>query len=68
MFLILDAYGLTDAQKVHTVRMLRAFLQGFCTIECHGGYGNPVSLQDTFDFSLHTILTGIADMQGGIQE
>ena len=67
MFRILDAYGLTDEQKVHTVRMLRAFLQGFCTIECHGGYGNPVALHDTFDFSLHTLLTGISNMQGGTE-
>lgn len=27
MFLILDAYGLNGAQKVHTVRMLRAFVR-----------------------------------------
>lgn len=67
MFRILDAYSLTDEQKVHTVRMLRAFLQGFCTIECHGGYGNPVALHDTFDFSLHTLLTGISNMQGGTE-
>ena len=64
MFRALSSYRLTDEQKVHTVRMIRAFMQGFCTIECHGGYGNPVSLNDTFDFALDTILTGIADMQG----
>ena len=65
LFQVLDAYGLTEEQKVHTVRMLRAFLQGFSTIESHGGYGNPVSLNDTFDFALKTILNGIADLQGG---
>ena len=64
MFRILNAYSLTDEQKVHTVRMLRAFLQGFCTIELHGGYANPVPLNETFDYSLHTILTGIEDTQG----
>ena len=68
MFRILSFYGLTEEQKVHTVRMLRAFLQGFCTIECHGGYGNPVSLNDTFDYSLHTILTGIAALQRGAEQ
>ena len=70
IFRILDSYGLTEKRKVHTVRMLRAFLQGFCTIECHGGYGNPVPLNDTFDYSLHTILTGITDMKevGGTEK
>lgn len=65
MFRALRSYGLTEEQKVHSVRMIRAFLQGFSTIECHGGYGNPVSLNDTFDFALRTILNGIADLQEG---
>lgn len=64
MFRVLSSYGLNDEQKVHTVRMIRAFMQGFCTIECHGGYGNPVPLNDTFEFALNTILSGIADLQG----
>ena len=68
MFRALSSYRFKEEQKVHTVRMLRAFLQGFCTIESHGGYGNPVPLNDTFDFSLHTILAGISDMQGDAEE
>lgn len=68
MFRALSSYSLTDDQRVHVVRMLRAFMQGFCTIECHGGYGNPVPLDETFDFALHTILAGIADMQGDKRE
>lgn len=65
LFQVLEAYGLTEEQKVHIVRMLRGFLQGFSSIESHGGYGNPVSLNDTFDFALRTILNGIAYLQGG---
>ncbi len=68
MFRALSSYGLTEEQKVHTVRMIRAFMQGFCSIECHGGYGNPVPLNDTFDYALKAILTGIADMQGGKEQ
>lgn len=65
LFQVLDAYGLTEEQKVHCVRMLRGFLQGFCSIESHDGYGNPASVDDTFDFALKTILNGIRDLQGG---
>lgn len=61
LFQVLDAYGLSEKQKVHFVRMLRGFLQGFSSIENHGGYGNPASLDDTFDFALETILNGIRD-------
>ena len=65
LFQVLEAYGLEEEQKVHIVRMLRGFLQGFSSIESHGGYGNPTPLDDTFDFALKTILNGIRDLQGG---
>ena len=65
IFQVLDAYNLTEEQKVHVVRMLRGFLQGFLTIESHGGYGNPQPIDDSFNFALKTILNGIRDLQGG---
>lgn len=68
LFQVLEAYGLTEAQKVHCVRMLRSFLQGFSAIESHGGFGNPAPLDETFDFALKTILSGIRDLQGGVIE
>lgn len=64
LFQVLEAYGLTEEQKVHCVRMLRSFLQGFSAIESHGGFGNPAPLNDTFDFALKTVLNGIRDLQG----
>ncbi|MDE7339109.1 MAG: TetR/AcrR family transcriptional regulator [Lachnospiraceae bacterium] len=64
VFQVLEVYGVTDEQKVHIVRMLRGFLQGFSTIESHGGFGNPTPLDDTFHFALNTILNGIHDLQG----
>lgn len=67
LFQVLEAYGLEEEQKVHIVRMLRGFLQGFVSIESHGGYGNPTPLSDTFDFALKTILNGIRDLQGGTE-
>ncbi len=60
---VLDAYDLNEEQKVHIVRMFRGFLQGFSSIESHGGYGNPLSINDSFDFALRTILNGIHDLQ-----
>lgn len=65
LFRVLEAYGLTEEQKVHCVRMLRGFLQGFCAIENHGGFGNPTPTDDTFDFALKTMLNGICKLQGG---
>lgn len=67
LFRVLEAYGLTEEQKVHCVRMLRSFLQGFSAIESHGGFGNPAPTDDTFDFALQTMLDGIRNLQGGAQ-
>lgn len=68
LFQVLESYDLTNEQKVHIVRMLRGFLQGFTTIESHGGYGNPLPLNDTFDFALRIILNGICDLQREVVE
>lgn len=61
MYRALSSYKLTDEQKVHTVRMIRAFLQGFSTIEVNVGRDYPVTLDDSFDFALKTMLDGIAE-------
>lgn len=64
LFQVLDAYDLMEEQKVHVVRMLRGFLQGFSMIESHNGFGNPLSIEDTFNLSLKIILDGIHNLQG----
>lgn len=63
MYRALSSYELSEEQKVHTVRMIRAFLQGFSTIEVNAGRDYPVTLDDSFDFALKTMLDGIADIQ-----
>lgn len=65
LFQILDAYQLPEEQKVHLVRMFRGFLQGFLNVEIHGGYGNPVPVEQTFDFALDIMLGGIRSLQRG---
>lgn len=68
LFQVLEGYGITEGQKVHIVRMLRGFLQGFSAIESHEGYGHPMPLNDTFDFAIKIILNGICDLQGGTEQ
>ena len=65
LFQVLDAYGVSEEEKVHIGRMLRGFLQGFSTIESHGGFGDPAAIDDSFDFAIKTILSGIRDWKGG---
>lgn len=63
LFQVLDAYDLSEEQKIHIVRMLRGFLQGFLSIESHHGFGNPLTVGETFDFSLNLFLNGIRNLQ-----
>lgn len=65
LFQVLDGYELLEEQKVHIVRMLRGFLQGFLAIENHDGFGNSLSIDDTFDLSLQILLNGIHNLKKG---
>lgn len=68
LFQVLSAYDLQEEQKVHIVRMFRVFLQGFLMVEIHGGFGNPVSITESFDFSLEILLNGIDNLTKGKSE
>lgn len=68
LFQVLSAYDLQEEQKVHIVRMFRVFLQGFLMVEIHGGFGNPVSITESFDFSLEILLNGIENLTKGKSE
>lgn len=68
LFQVLSAYDLQEEQKVHIVRMFRVFLQGFLMVEIHGGFGNLVSITESFDFSLEILLNGIDNLTKGKSE
>ena len=68
LFQVLSAYDLQEEQKVHIVRMFRVFLQGFLMVEIHGGFGNPASITESFDFSLEILLNGIDNLTKGKSE
>lgn len=67
MYRALASYELSEEQKVHTVRLIRSFLQGFSTIEVNVGKDYPVPLTDSFDFALKAILNGIANIRNKVQ-
>ena len=56
---VLEAYKMTETQKLHILRFLRGFVQGFSTIEVHAGFGDPVSIDDSFEFAIGIIINGI---------
>lgn len=62
MMRVLDGYEVETEEKVHIVRMVRSFLHGFAMLEAHSVYGSPFSVDDTFEFSMRTIINGISDI------
>lgn len=59
IFNVLSSYKIENKHKVHLVRMFRSFLQGFISITNNKGFGNPVSLQESYDFAIDIILQGL---------
>lgn len=57
--LVLDVYGLAEADQVHAIRGLRSLLHGFVSLELAGGFGLPVDLDQSFHRLLQTFLDGL---------
>ncbi|MGZ4187687.1 MAG: TetR/AcrR family transcriptional regulator [Solirubrobacteraceae bacterium] len=45
---VLRGYGLEGDEAVHAVRIVRAALHGFVTLETGGGFGLPLALDDSY--------------------
>ena len=46
---ILHTYGRTGDQATHDIRLLRAALHGFVSLEMAGGFGMPLNIDASFD-------------------
>jgi AcrR family transcriptional regulator len=46
---VLRGYGLDGDDAIHGVRMVRAALHGFVALERGGGFGLPISVEETYD-------------------
>ena len=54
-----DKLGITREKSNHLLRTYRAFLEGFILLEQHNSFGNPISLEESFDVSLKVLIEGI---------
>jgi hypothetical protein len=46
---VLAAFGFSAEESVHQVRIMRAMVYGFVSLEIDGGFGLPQSMDETFD-------------------
>jgi len=60
---VLRGYNLEAEEAIHGVRVIRAALRGFAPLEAEGGFGLPLSVDESFDKLvgvLHEGLEGVA--------
>ena len=57
---VLRGYGLEGDDVIHGVRIVRAALHGFVALEAGGGFGMPLSVDDTFERLVTALDRGLA--------
>lgn len=55
---------LSDDHINHSIRTLRSFLEGFALLVNNNAFGNPLSIQESFELSLTIIMNGIKSLEG----
>lgn len=61
---VLRGYGHEGEAALHHVRVLRAALRGFISLELGGGFGLPLGIDESFDLLLRTLHLGLTDRAG----
>ena len=56
---VLDGYDLDGDAAIHAVRAVRSALHGFVVLEDEGGFGIPLSLDDSYATLVEMIHTGL---------
>ncbi len=61
---VVASFGLTGEDALHAVRGLRSLVHGFATLEIAGGFGLPLSLDESFDRLLHMFVRALQNAGG----
>ena len=62
-FMQTDRLGIERTVANHLLRTYRAFLEGFSLLVIHSSFGNPISIDESFDISLNVLLKGIEEYE-----
>jgi AcrR family transcriptional regulator len=57
--MVLNGYGLERRAALHALRGLRSAVHGFATLENAGGFGIPLSIDDSFAWLLECFIAGL---------
>ena len=54
-----DGIGINREIANHLLRTYRAFLEGFIMLQIHNSFGNPLSVEESFNISMNVLISGI---------
>jgi AcrR family transcriptional regulator len=57
---MVQSFGLEGEDAIHAVRGLRSLVHGFATLEVAGGFGIPLSLDESFDRLVEVLIRGLS--------
>ncbi len=58
---VVASFGLTGEDALHAVRALRSAVHGFTTLELAGGFGLPLSCDESFRRLVEVVIEGLRD-------
>ena len=59
LYAILNSFEFSDVEKLHILRSLRGFVEGFAMLELHGSFGDKISLDESFAYGVNALISGI---------
>ena len=59
LYAILDSLDFDDVKKMHVLRSLRGFVEGFAMLELHSSFGDKISLDESFAYGVDALINGI---------
>lgn len=62
---VLSAYHLSCEDALHAIRGIRSIVHGFVTLEAAGGFGLPMSVDESFRRLVQNFVAGLNGSQNG---
>ena len=63
VFKVFASLNISQEDSDHLIRTFRSFLEGFALLVNHNAFGNPISINDSFDLSLKVLMAGMKTLE-----
>ena len=63
VFKVFSSLNISQEHSEHLMRTFRSFLEGFALLVNNNAFGNPISINDSFELSLKVLMAGIKTLE-----